>query len=282
MTPQSYCHHVCKKSRSNFFYTFYLFGRKRRRALEAFYAFCRKVDDAVDQATSQEKAVQAIQYWKEEVARIYKKTPEHPVGKALSPVVKEFQIPQLYLNEIISGCEIDLYQKSYDTFKELENYCYKVASCVGLVCIRIFGVSPTPESEQAAIALGKALQLTNILRDIVPDLRRERIYIPQEDLSRFQIRAHDLAHPDRANLNLFDLLYFEIERARNYYRIAWDLFPRYGKERRRLVAAFSMGRVYETLLDKIAKDPFRIFSEKVRLSGAEKLKIALQELLSCL
>ncbi|MBI4224371.1 MAG: squalene/phytoene synthase family protein, partial [Deltaproteobacteria bacterium] len=187
-----------------------------------------------------------------------------------------------YLEEIVAGCEMDLTNKSYDTFAELETYCYRVASCVGLVSLHLFGVELTSATQQAGIALGKALQLTNILRDIATDLRRDRVYLPQEDLTRFQIGLRDLAHPDPSNLNLFDMLYFEMERARGFYRQAWEGFPKTGKARRRLAAAFSMGRIYETLLDKIAKDPISIFKEKVRLSRAEKLKIAGREIFKCL
>lgn len=279
MTPQDYCRRVCKKSGSNFVFSFYLFGRRRRQALEAFYAFCRKVDDAVDLAETPDKAIRQIAFWKEEVGRLANGIPEHPVGLALKPLVEAYDIPLQYLQEIVAGCEMDVTKKSYETFAELETYCYRVASCVGLVCLRLFGVSPTHPAEQAAMALGKALQLTNILRDIVTDLRRERIYIPREDLDRFSIRPADLANPDPANLNLFDLLYFEIERATGFYQAAWNLFPKRGKERRRLAAAFSMGRSYETLLDKIAQNPLRVFEEKVCLSGLEKLKIAGQEVM---
>lgn len=282
MTPQSYCHRVCKESGSNFVYTFYLFGKKRRQALEAFYAFCRKVDDAVDQAGPQEKALQGIQYWKEEVKRIYEKRPEHPVGKALTSVVKEYQIPQIYLNEIIAGCEMDLYKKTYATFEELETYCYKVASCVGLVCLRLFGVRIDGQIETAATALGKALQLTNILRDVVTDLRRERVYLPQEDLKHFSVSIEELAKPSPKNLNLLDLLYFEMGRAEAFYKLAWGLFPVAKKERRKMLAALLMGRFYEEILGKISKDPFQIFETKVSLTGKEKLKIALQELFSSL
>lgn len=282
MTPQDYCRRVCKKSGSNFVLSFYLFGPKRRRALEAFYAFCRKVDDAVDLASSPEKARQQIAFWKEEIGRIYQGHPQHPVGLALKPVVAAYSVPQRYLEEIVAGCEMDVTKQNYATFAELETYCYRVASCVGLVSLHLFGVELTEATQEAGIALGKALQLTNILRDVVTDLRRERVYLPEEDLRRFQISARDLDHPDPGNLNLFDLLYFEIERARGFYNQAWSGFPKRGRDRRRLIAAFCMGRVYEALLDKIAQDPIRIFKEKVRLSTVEKLKIAGREILQCL
>lgn len=279
MTPQKYCHEVCQKSGSNFVLTFYLYRKKKRQAFEAFYAFCRKVDDAVDLADSPEKARQAILYWKEEIPILYQGNPRHPVSKALIPVIQQYSIPQKYLAEIVLGCEMDLYKKIYVTFADLEEYCFRVASCVGLVCLHLFGVPLTESTQQAGIALGKALQMTNILRDIVTDLGRERIYIPQEDLKQFGVTVFDLAHPSQKNLALLDLLYFEIERGRNFYRQAWQRFPKEKKERRKLLAAFLMGRFYEALLDKMAKDPLQIFQTKVRLTGVEKAKILIDELL---
>lgn len=282
MTPQSYCHRVCQKSGSTFVYTFYLFAKKKRQAFEAFYAFCRKVDDSVDLAKNIATANQAIGFWKEEVARIYQAKPNHPVGQALVPVVEKFAIPQKYLAEIVAGCEMDLNKKIYSSFEELETYCYRVASCVGLVCLRIFGVEPTESATEAAITLGKALQLTNILRDITTDLRRERVYLPQEDLQRFQVTVEDLAGGRTGNLNLLDLLYFEIDRAKSFYHQAWRLFLMARKERRKLLAAFLMGRCYETILHKISQNPLQIFTTKVSLSRSEKLRIFLNEILNVL
>lgn len=282
MTPQGYCHQICKKSGSNFVYTFYLFGKKRRRALEAFYAFCRQVDDAVDQAETKEKASAALAYWKEELPLLYQGTPRHPIVQALSGVVKDYEIPQKYLEEIVAGCEMDLYKNTFATFEELEDYCFKVASSVGLVCLCLFGVSLDPETKQAAASLGKALQLTNILRDIVTDLERGRVYLPEEDLKKFHVTAEDLRQRAKENLDLLDLFYFEIDRARKFYNEAWQHFPREKKVRRRLIAAFLMGRFYEEILNKISRAPLQVLQTKVRLTKIEKLKIALGEILKCL
>ena len=282
MTPQAYCHRVCRQSGSNFVYTFYLFGRKKRQALEAFYAFCRVVDDSVDQAATPKKAAEAIAFWKEELPLIYRGEPRDLVSKALVEAVQQYQIPQKYLEEIVAGCELDLHKKTYATFLELEDYCFKVASCVGLVCLKIFGVAPSSQTEFAAASLGKALQLTNILRDIASDLKRGRIYLPEEDLKNFRVSPNDIANGSQKNLNLFDLLYFEIERARDYFAKAWELFPREKKERRKLLAAILMGRFYESILNKISHDPLAVFQTKIRLTGAEKIKIAGREMVQCL
>jgi len=179
----------------------------------------------------------------------------------------------------VSGCETDLNKKTYETFEELEKYCFRVASCVGLVSLRIFGVPPSQSLENGAVALGKALQITNILRDIATDLGRGRIYLPQEDLKQFWVSIADLSGNPKDDLNLIDLLYFEMERARAFYKEAWDSFPKRGKIRRQLIAAFLMGRIYEALLGKISRDPLAVFKGKVALSTPEKLRITSGEIL---
>lgn len=276
--PQKYCRQICKKSGSNFVYAFYLLGRDRRLAMEVFYAFCRLVDDCVDEAPTSEQAREKLKFWRGEIPKIYQGDGQHTVSKALGPVVKKYQIPQRYLEEIVAGCEMDLVKKSYATFQELEQYCFRVASCVGLVSLRIFGVAPSAETDAAGASLGVALQLTNILRDIATDLKRGRIYLPQEDLQRFRVPIENLNNPSRDNLNLIDILYCEIERARAYFSQAWNLFPKWGRQRRRLIAAMLMGKFYEALLDKISRDPMSVFRNKIRLTGTQKLKIALKVL----
>lgn len=278
MNPQVYCRQVCKKSKSNFVTTFYFFGKQRRQALQAFYAFCRLVDDAVDQAPSFEEASAALQFWKAEVGRLYEEKPSHLVTQALLPAVRGFQIPKKYLDEIIAGCEMDLTQKTYATFEELERYCYRVASCVGLVCLNLFGVTVTENVQRGAVALGKALQITNILRDISSDFKRGRIYLPTEDLQRFSVAPEDLAGNPGDAMNLVELIYFEMDRVRGFFKGAWGNFPPFGKEKRRMLAATLMGKFYEAILKKISRDPTRIFKEKISLSLGEKLKITFREI----
>ena len=274
MNSQRYCRKVCKKSGSNFVYSFYLLPKKRRLALEAFYAFCRLVDDVVDSDQPPAKAAQALTQWRQEVENIYAGKPNHPVGLALAPVVKSFKVPKKYFLEIISGCETDLTQKQFDTFVETDQYCYRVAACVGLVCLHLFEVDLTEATVQAGIALGKALQWTNIVRDIASDLSLGRIYLPQEDLNRFGVALADLQSPTENSLALLDLIYFQIKRARAYYAQAWESFPSDKKQKKRLIAAFLMGKIYERLLDKVARNPLQVFAGKVSVSGEEKLAIA--------
>jgi len=281
MTPQQHCKQICKKSGSNFVTTFFLLGKKKRLAMEAFYAFCREVDDAVDEAPSPEKAASNIQYWKEEVEQLYQGKPRNMVMQALLPATKNYNIPKEYLKEIILGCEMDLTHKTYATYSELEQYCYRVASCVGLVCLHIFEIELTDKTKGAGIALGKALQITNILRDIVSDLGRQRVYLPQEDLNQFGISIESLSARNKENLNLLELLYFEMKRAQDYFKEAWENFPQSKKEKRKMLAARLMGTLYEALLDKISRNPMQVFQKKVRLTGMEKLEIAGKEIWSC-
>lgn len=260
MDSQLYCRKICQESGSNFVATFKLMSALRRRAFEAFYAFCRLADDAVDEAVSSEAAEAALARWQDEVKQIYYGTPLHPVGKALAPVVHHYQIPEEYLHEILAGCAMDLKPAPYPTMEALEQYCYRVASCVGLVCLHLLGVPLTEQTRAAAISLGKAVQLTNILRDLKEDLAQGRCYIPEEDQRRFGLGN--------------ELIHFEVKRAEAYYHEAWRKFPRRGWERRKLMAAIAMGRIYETLLGKIKRNPETVFQRRVSLSLGKKLFLA--------
>lgn len=252
--------------------------------MQAFYAFCRLADDCVDQAGSAPpeaaKASAALRRWREEISLLFEGRPRDIVCRALAPAVHDFKLEKKYFDEIIAGCEMDLTKKTYAAFEELEVYCYRVASCVGLVCLRLFGVTINGTVERGAVALGKALQLTNILRDVAADWKRGRIYLPLEDLKKFGVRVEDLSQPPRDPMAWAELFYFEIERARGFFDEAWKAMPPFGRGRRRMLAARLMGRFYEGLLNKISHDPLVIFREKVRLTATEKIKIVLKEILS--
>ena len=273
MTPENYCREICKKSGSNFVYSFYLLPKKRREGLEAFYAFCRLIDDVVDQQKGVAEAKRELTAWREELDRIYHGNPLHLVGKALAPVVLRLKIPKEYFLEIIQGCEMDLTQKEYSSFADLDRYMYRVASCVGIVSLYLFEVLVDERNREMAIAMGKALQLTNIVRDIVEDLSRGRVYLPQEDLKRFGVEIADLRGNEVKKMMLLDLLYFELDRTKHFFRISWKLFPKNREERKKMIAAEAMGRIYERLHQKISRNPKEIFKKKVRISFWEKLKI---------
>src|SRR4029077_17010748 len=191
LSPTQFVSRLTRKSRSNFFYAFLCLPRPQREALYAVYAFCRIVDDAVDVGQDQAAKRKELERWRAEIAQVFDGSPGHPAAQRLQEAVKLFPIPREALNEIIAGVEMDLDRSSYQTFDELYPYCYRVASAVGLCCIEIFGYAD-PRAREYAINLGIALQLTNILRDVEPDARAGRIYVPQEDLRRFGVTAEDL------------------------------------------------------------------------------------------
>ncbi|MBI4126277.1 MAG: squalene/phytoene synthase family protein [Deltaproteobacteria bacterium] len=272
MKPSQYCRNLCRQSKSNFVYAFRFLPNERRRALEAFYAFCTTVDAAVDCHDDKNEARELLLYWHREVANMYAGRPEHPVAAALAPSLTTFHVPRHYLDDIISGCEMDLDQTSYHAFPELEDYCYRVASCVGLVCLYIFGLTPNEQNLKTAIALGKALQLTNILRDIVHDHQLGRVYLPQEDFTRTGVTMADLVNGTN-RYGTKELLTLEIRRARNFFAESFAGFPEDRKERRRWMAPLLIGKVYEQLLDRIEADPLAVMRERVTVSRWEKLKI---------
>src|SRR5215472_1274830 len=192
MNPTQFVSKLTRKSRSNFFYAFLCLPRPQREAIYAVYAFCRIVDDAVD--VGHDRAVQRkeLERWRGEIAEVFEGRPEHPAAQRLQEAVRRFRIPREALNEIIAGVEMDLDRSTYDTFEELYPYCYRVASAVGLCCIEIFGYTDV-RARAYAVDLGVALQLTNIMRDVEPDARAGRVYLPQQDLKRFGVTGEDLA-----------------------------------------------------------------------------------------
>lgn len=277
MDPQRVCRTICRQSQSNFVKTFFFLPRHRRRGFEAFYAFCRLVDDAVDEADTPEQARQDLKTWRVALERIHIGEASHPVAQALLPVIRRFDIPLTLLEEIINGCQMDLEQSSYQSFQDLQEYCFRVASCVGLVSLHLFEVEMSDRTRQAAIDLGMAVQLTNILRDLRSDYERGRIYLPQEDLRLFNVNPENFkksVQELQETSALIELIKFEMTRARSYYQKAWQGFPADRHSRRPLLVALLMGRIYEKLLDKLAADPIRIFQEKVALNSLQKFRVA--------
>jgi phytoene synthase len=262
---------LTRRSRSNFFYAFLCLPRRQREAIYAVYAFCRIVDDAVDLGRDREEQRRALKDWRAEIARVYDGVPEHPAAQRLQQAVRIFPIPRAALLEIIAGVEMDLDHSSYETFDDLYPYCYRVASAVGLCCIEIFGYAD-PRARDYAINLGIALQLTNILRDVQPDAQAGRVYVPQEDLRRFGVRAEDLAAGDYTPA-FVDLMAWEAARAHQYYDRAWAALP--AADARRLFAAEIMGRTYFALLRAIEARRYRVFGARVTLPAYRRVGIAL-------
>ena len=272
MNATKFVSRITRKSRSNFFFAFLTLPRPQREAIYAVYAFCRIVDDAVD--LGQDRAAQRgeLARWREEIRRVYEGTPEHPAAERLQEAVKLFPIPRSALLEIIAGVEMDLGRSTYETFEDLYPYCYRVASAVGLCCIEIFGYADT-RARQYAVDLGVALQLTNIMRDVQPDARAGRVYLPQEDLERFGVTSDDLA-VGRYTPEFLRLMEYEAARAHACYERAWAALPR--SDEHRLFAAEIMGRTYFALLETIERRRFQVFGVRVSVPTSRKLGIALR------
>jgi phytoene synthase len=266
----AYCQGVTRRSSSNFYYAFRLLTPERRAALYAVYAFCRFIDDIADDESRREPAA-LLARWREELELVYRGAPTHPIGCALADAVQRFPLPQEYFLDLIRGVEMDLTQRRYATFDELYQYCYRVASTVGLLCIEIFGYQRR-SARDYAVDLGIAFQLTNILRDVLEDARRGRIYLPLEDLRRFDCAEAELLS-GRYSPRVGALMAFECGRARAYYlRARGALAP---EDRGSLAAAEAMRSIYERLLDRIEACNFDVFGPKVTLPRYEKVTLAL-------
>jgi len=272
MNPTQFVSKLTRKSRSNFFYAFLCLPRPQREAIYAVYAFCRIVDDVVDVGHDRAAQRKELERWRSEIAEVFEGRPGHPAAQRLQEAVRLFRIPREALNEIIAGVEMDLDRSTYETFEELYPYCYRVASAVGLCCIEIFGYTDV-RARAYAVELGVALQLTNIMRDVEPDARAGRVYLPQEDLKRFGITGEDLA-AGRYTPDFVRLMEHQAVRAHAYYERAWAALPR--ADAQTLFAAEIMGRTYFALLQLMERRRFRVFGERVSVPTSRKLVIALR------
>ena len=270
MTPDDYCQQKTAQSGSSFYYSFLFLPPPRRRALTAFYAFCREVDDVVDECTDLDVARTKLAWWRTEVAAVYEGKAKHPVALALTALLPEFNIEEARLYEIIDGMEMDLTQHRYADFSALQKYCYRVASVVGLVSAEIFGHSH-PDTLKYAENLGMAFQLTNIIRDVGEDARRDRIYIPVDELARFNVTAADIMHA-RHSEAFVQLMQFQVERALNYYRDAMIFLPQ--QDRRSQRPGLVMAAIYRTLLEEIRADGMQVLNQRTSLTPLRKLWIA--------
>ncbi len=270
MTPDQYCQDKAAKSGSSFYYSFMFLQPERRRAITALYAFCREVDDVVDECKDVAIARTKLQWWRSEVAKLYESTPQHPVTQALAPHLHTYGVERRYLNEIIDGMQMDLEQSRYFDFEGLALYCYRVAGVVGLLASGIFGYTQ-PATQAYAKKLGLALQLTNIIRDVGEDARMGRIYLPEEDLRRFKVSSHDIL-ANRHNDSFVELMQFQCQRARTAYRDAYQLLPPadYRSQRPGLI----MAALYSALLDEIEGDRFKVLTQRTSLTPVRKLWIA--------
>jgi 15-cis-phytoene synthase len=270
MTPDQYCQNKTAQSGSSFYYSFMFLSPERRRAITALYAFCREVDDVVDECSDENVARTTLAWWRGQVAAIYAGTPQHPVAQALVPVVKQFNLPQEHLLEIIDGMEMDLSQHQYADFKSLQLYCYRVASVVGLLAAEIFGYSDR-KTLKYAHDLGIAFQLTNIIRDVGEDARRGRIYLPQDEMAQFGVHTNDILNA-RENEAFHKLMQFQIERAQHYYDQALAELPEADRKSQR--TGLIMAAIYRATLAEVALSGCHVLKERISLTPLRKLWLA--------
>ena len=272
MTPEDYVREKAAASGSSFYYAFLFLPPPRRAAITAFYAFCREVDDVVDEVHDLGVAAQKLAWWRQEVVQAYTGQPHHPAMKALMPHVAAYDIRAEHLLAVIEGCEMDLQQSRYLDEAGLKRYCHLVAGVVGEVASGIFGRT-RPETIAYAHRLGLAFQLTNIIRDVGDDARRGRIYLPVSELQQFDVKAHEVlnrVYSDRFTA----LMRFQAERAQRCYDEALALLPEV--DRRSQKAGLMMANIYRTLLTEIEAGGFQVLHQRISLTPVRKLWIAMR------
>jgi phytoene synthase len=270
MTPEQYVQQKAAASGSSFYYAFLFLPPARRAAITAFYAFCREVDDVVDEVTDPGVARTKLAWWQAEVAQSFAGKPSHPVMQALMPCVHAFGLEQGQLLSVIRGCEMDLEQTRYLDFAGLQRYCHLVAGVVGEVSARIFGQTQA-QTTAYAHKLGLAFQLTNIIRDVGEDAMRGRIYLPVDELQQFDVKAHEILqrkHSDR----FVALMRFQARRAQDLYQEALALLP--AADRRAQKPGLMMASIYRTLLREIEAEDFRVLTQRISLTPVRKLWLA--------
>jgi len=270
MSPDEYCQQKTVQSGSSFYYSFLFLPPERRRAITALYAFCREVDDTVDEATDGSVARIKLAWWRTEVSKMYAGTPTHPVMLALQPHIATYKLEEQHLQAIVDGMEMDLDQSRYLDYPGLQRYCWHVAGVVGILSASIFGYT-NPQTLAYAEKLGLAFQLTNIIRDVGDDARKGRIYLPVNELQQFGVTANDLLklqHSDKFEA----LMAFQATRAQAMYDEALALLPK--EDRRAQRPGLMMAAIYRTLLDEIQRDGYHVLNQRISLTPLRKLWLA--------
>jgi phytoene synthase len=243
----------------------------KREAITALYAFCREVDDIADECHDTNIARTKLAWWRAEIANLYQGKPQHPVSKALAPAIGRYNLSEEHFQEIIDGMEMDLDQNRYVDFKQLQLYCYRVASVVGLLSVEIFGYR-NRNTLKYAHDLGLAFQLTNIIRDVGEDARRDRIYLPLDELANFGVTESDILQ-GRESEQVQKLLDFQIERATSFYERALNVLPTEDRKTQR--TGLIMAAIYRTILDEIKADGAqRVLNSRTSLTPIRKLWLA--------
>ena len=270
MSPDDYCQQKTAQSGSSFYYSFLFLPPERRRAITALYAFCREVDDTVDECTDESIARIKLAWWRKEIANMYEGQQTHPVTLALQPHLAVYNLQQQHLQAIIDGMEMDLNQTRYLDYAALTKYCWHVASVVGILSASIFGAT-RPETLQYAEKLGHAFQLTNIIRDVGEDARKGRIYLPINELQQFNVTAADLLNA-RHSENFEKLMAFQAARAQKVYDEAFALLPK--EDRRAQRPGLMMSAIYRTLLTEVQADGYHVLTQRISLTPIRKLWLA--------
>ncbi len=271
MTPKQYCQQKTAESGSSFYYSFMFLPKQKREAITALYAFCREVDDVVDECTDLKVAQVKLAWWKDEIRNLYQGNPIHPVTRALHAVVHAYHLSEEHFHEIIDGMEMDLNFNRYQDYKQLQLYCYRVASVVGILSAQIFGFN-NRKTLKFAHDLGMAFQLTNIIRDVGEDARRNRIYIPLDDLATFNVTEDDILH-SRESDRVKKLLDYQIERAESHYDRALQELPKEDRKSQRV--GLIMTAIYRTLLREIKADGAeKVLNSRTSLGSLRKLGLA--------
>ena len=276
MTPEQYVQDKTARSGSSFTTAFKFLTPPRRAAITAFYAFCREIDDVVDEVRDPGVAATKLAWWRTEVGQAYAGQPHHPVMQALMPHAPVYGIEAAHLLAVIEGCEMDLSQNRYLDYPGLQRYCHLVAGVVGEVAAKIFGQTD-PATTAYAHALGQAMQLTNIIRDVGEDARRGRIYLPISDLQRFDVKAHELLQRDAPwgySERFTALMQFEAQRAHALYEQALGLLP--APDRRAQRPGLMMAAIYRTLLREIEASDFQVLHQRISLTPLRKVWIAMR------
>jgi 15-cis-phytoene synthase len=268
--PHAYCQEKAASSGSSFYYSFMFLPPERRQAIVALYAFCREVDDVVDECHDMQIAQTKLEWWRNQIRLVFEGEPQHPVALALKDISGRFNLPREQLLEIIDGMQMDLQQTRYLDWKALHLYCYRVASVVGLLSAEIFGYQ-NRQTLKYAHDLGLAFQLTNIIRDVGEDARRGRIYLPIDEMQRFNVPAKQILEA-RYDDNFRQLMGIQAERARQLYDRAFSQLP--AEDRKAQRPGLIMAAIYRTLLDEIEADGFQVLDRRTSLTPLRKIWIA--------
>jgi 15-cis-phytoene synthase len=272
MTPEQYVQDKAAKSGSSFYYAFLFLPPPRRAAITAFYAFCREVDDVVDEVSDPAVAATKLAWWRKEVMAAFGGQPSHPAMKALMPHAAAFEIRAEHLLAVIEGCQLDLDQARYLDFTGLARYCHLVAGVVGEVASGIFGRT-SAQTIGYAHKLGLAMQLTNIIRDVGDDARRGRIYLPVSELKQFDVKAQEVLNRGYSE-RFTALMKFQAERAHRFYDEAFAMLP--DADRSAQKPGVMMANIYRTLLREIEADNFQVLHQRTSLTPLRKLWIAMR------